>query len=122
MKIFSCSKKQKSWREMGGGVGQHKGHFWPDPLQNFGDLKVIWGPSGTLQNLTEFAFDLSMSSKVKCDGVSGFPIYDFLLVFNRPNSAPLRDMSLQSLGDLDFDPYSRRNVMFAIELSIYGFL
>ncbi len=93
-------------------------------------IVMVWPNSvillyARLQNLTEFAFDLSMSSKVKCDGVSGFPIYDFLLVFNSniwPNSAPLRDMSLQSLGDLDFDPKSRRNVMFAIELSIYGFL
>ncbi len=50
--------------------------------------------------------DLPRTLKVKCDGGTGPPIYDFLLVFNSniaPNSAPLRDMGLQNLSDLDFD-------------------
>ena len=47
-----------------------------------------------------------MSLKVKCHGVIGLAIYDFLLMFNSnigTNSAPLQDISLHNFGDLDFD-------------------
>ena len=36
----------------------------------------------------------------------GLPLYIFLLIFNSniwPNSAPLQDIRLQNLSDLDFD-------------------
>ncbi len=63
----------------------------------------------------DLEFDLSRSLKVKCEGGIGLPIYGFLLMFNSNrglNWAPLRDISLQNLGDLDFDlsRYSRSNV------------
>ncbi len=43
---------------------------------------------------------------IKYDSVIGLPIYAFLLMFNRniwPNSAPLQDVMLRNLSDLDFD-------------------
>ncbi len=51
-------------------------------------------------------FDLSRSLKIKSDGVTEFPVYGFLLMFNSnigPNMAPLREVRLQNLSDLDFD-------------------
>ncbi len=48
----------------------------------------------------------SKSLKVKCDGDVGFSMYEFLLVVNSNtwlNSADLRNISLQSLSDLDND-------------------
>ncbi len=62
----------------------------------------------TLRNLSDFDFDLSRSLKVKRVSVIGLPIYGFLVVFNCnihvwPNSAPLPDISLQNLSDLDID-------------------
>ena len=47
-----------------------------------------------------------MSLKVKCDGTTGLSIYGFLLMFNSniwPNMAPLQDIRLQNLSDLEFD-------------------
>ncbi len=52
-------------------------------------------------------FNLSSSLKVKCDAAAvGLPICDFYVVFistTWPNSAPLLDISLQHLSDLDTD-------------------
>ena len=64
---------------------------------------------------------------VKCDGTIGFPIHEFLLVFNSniwPNSAPLQDIKLQNLCDLDFNLSRALKVKCndAIGLHIYGFL
>ncbi len=56
--------------------------------------------------LVTLDFDLSRSLKVKCDGVIGLPIYGFLLMVNSniwPNTAFLRDISLQNMSDLEFD-------------------
>ncbi len=58
-----------------------------------------------------------MSVKVKCDGGIGFPIYDFLLVFDSniwPNSAALRDTSigLRNLSDLDIDLFMSLTVKY----------
>ncbi len=60
------------------------------------------------QNLSDIDFDISRSLKAKFDSAIGFPIhvYGFLLMFNiniGPNKAPLLDISLQNLGDLEFD-------------------
>ena len=43
-----------------------------------------WAPLGdiSLQNLGDLDFDLSMSLKVKSDGVIGLAIYGFLLMVN----------------------------------------
>ncbi len=59
-----------------------------------------------LQNLSDLDFDLSRSLKVKCNGAVGLPICDFLLAFNSntwPHSAPLEDMSLRNLSEIDID-------------------
>ncbi len=51
-------------------------------------------------------FDFSRSLKVKCDSVIRCPMYDFLLMSNGyiwPNSAPLQDISLCNMIDLDID-------------------
>ncbi len=66
-----------------------------------------------LQNLSDLDFGLSRSIKVKCDSVIGLSLYAFLLMFNNnlwPNSAPLRDIMLRNLSDIEFD-HSRSNVM-----------
>ncbi len=61
----------------------------------------------SLQNLSDLDFDLSMSLKVKSDGAVGLtPHMPFPMVFNSntwPNSAPLRDLKLRYLSDLDID-------------------
>ncbi len=47
-----------------------------------------------------------MSLKVKSDDIIGLAIYGFLLMVNSnigPNSAPLRDIRLCNLSDLEFD-------------------
>ncbi len=71
-------------------------------------------------------FDLYRSIKVKSDGVIGLPIYDFLLkVYSNigPNLAPLRDISLSNLSDLDltFQGHLRSIVMISLD-SPHGFL
>ena len=68
-----------------------------------------------------------MSLKVKCNIAIGLPIYGFLLMFNGnivPNCAPLRDIRLQNLSDLDLDLSRSLKVkcVSAIGLPIYGFL
>ncbi len=71
-------------------------------------------------------FDLSRLLKLKCVGGIGFPIYDFLWVFNSnigPNSAPLGDISLWNLSSLDIDLSRSLKVKCdVIGVSIYGFL
>ncbi len=49
---------------------------------------------------------LTLTFKVKCEGAIGLPIYNFLFMVNsniRHNSAPLRDITLLNLSDLDFN-------------------
>ena len=65
----------------------------------------------SLQSLSDLDFDLTRSSKVKCDGAIGLSICELLLVSNSNtwrNSAPLRDISLQNWSDLDSDLSSSR--------------
>ncbi len=38
--------------------------------------------SPAIQHASDLDFDLLRSPKLKCDGVTGLPIYDFLLMFN----------------------------------------
>ena len=59
--------------------------------------------------------------------VIGLPIYAFLFMFNsniRPNSAPLRDVRFQNLGDLDIDLSRslRSNVIIPMDSPYYAFL
>ncbi len=61
-------------------------------------------------------FDVSRSLKVKCDSAIGLPISGFLVVFKSniwPNLAPLQDIGLQILSDLDpcLSRLSRSNVI-----------
>ncbi len=93
-------------------------NIWPNsaPLQ---DIR--------LQNLSNLAFDLSRSLKVKCDSVIELPIYAFLLMFNSntwSNSAPLQDIRLRNLSDLEFDLSRSLKVKCddVIGLTIHGFL
>ena len=56
--------------------------------------------------MIDLDIDLSRSLKVKCDSVTGLPIYGFILIFNSntwPNSVPLQDISFQNPSDLDTD-------------------
>ena len=69
----------------------------------------------------------SRSLKVKCDSAIELPIHGFLLMVNsniRPSMAPLWDIRLWNLGDLDFDlsrsPRVKPNG--AVGISTYGFL
>ncbi len=60
-----------------------------------------------LRSLSDLEFDFSRSLKVKCDSVIGLPIYAFLLMFNTNSniwlsSAPLQDIRLWNLSDLQF--------------------
>ncbi len=62
-----------------------------------------------------------------CNGTNGLSIYAFLLVFNSNiwrNSAPLWDIMLQNLSDLDFDLSMslKVNCDGVIGLPIFGFL
>ncbi len=64
---------------------------------------------------------------MKGHGVIGLPIYGFLLMFNSnigPNQAPLRDIRLQNLCDLDFDLSRSLKVKSsgAFRLAIYDFI
>ena len=64
---------------------------------------------------------------VKCDGVIGLHIQGFLLMVNTniwPNLAPLRDIRLYNLSDLDFDLSRSLKVKChgVIGLAIYTFL
>ncbi len=62
-------------------------------------------------------FDLSRSLKMKSDYVIGLPMCAFLLMANSNigfNLAPLRDMTLWNLSDLDFD-LSRPIVMVSFD-------
>ncbi len=59
-----------------------------------------------LDYFRQLNFNLSRKLKVKCDGGTGLPIYDSLLVFNSniwPNSAALQDISVSNLSDIDID-------------------
>ncbi len=52
----------------------------------------------------DIALDSSRSLKVKCDGGIGRPYIYFVIVLNsnaRPNLAPLRDISVQNLSDIE---------------------
>ena len=67
-----------------------------------------------LQNLCDLDFCLSGSLNIKCDGAVGLLVCGFLLAFNgilRPNSAPLRDISLGNLSDFDIDLHSHSRKM-----------
>ena len=71
--------------------------------------------------------DLSRPCKVKCHWVIGLPIYGFLLIFNRNlerNSAPLREIKLPNLGDLDSDLSGSLKLKCdgVIGLHIYGLI
>ncbi len=71
--------------------------------------------------------DLERSLRVKCDSVIGLPIYAFLLMFNSniwPKSAPLQDIRLRNLSDLEFDLSRSLKVKCddVIGLAIHGFL
>ncbi len=71
---------------------------------NFAPLRDMF------QNLSDLDFDISMSLKVKCDRVTGLPIYDFLAVSISniwPNSAPLPDISFQIQSDFEEIDLSR---------------
>ncbi len=64
---------------------------------------------------------------VKCDYGIGLPIYGFLFMFNNtiwPNSAPLPDLRLQTLSDLECDLLRSLNVKWYVTTGcpIYGFL
>ncbi len=71
-----------------------------------------------LRNLSDLDFDLSRSSKVIYEGHSGegaigLPLYDFPLMFNSnigPSWAPLWDIRLKNLSDLDVDLSRSLNV------------
>ena len=70
--------------------------------------------------MSDLGFDVSRSFKVKCDSVIGIPIYAFLLMFNNkiwPNFAPLQDIRVRNLSDLEIDlsRYSRSNVMMLLD-------
>ncbi len=70
-------------------------NIWPTTLQD-----------KRLRNLSDPDFGLSRSLKVLCDDVIGLSLYDFLLTFNSnlwPNSAPLQDIRLRNVSDLEFD-------------------
>ncbi len=59
-----------------------------------------------IDHFQHLSFDLSRSLKVKYDCGIGFPIYDFLLVYNSNiwlNSAALQDTKLRNLNDFEFD-------------------
>ncbi len=59
-----------------------------------------------LRNLSDLAFGLSRSPKVKCDGGTRLPIYGFLLKLNSnlwPKFSPLQEIRIQNLSDLEFD-------------------
>ncbi len=73
-----------------------------------------------LQSFSDLDFDLSKSLKVISESVIGLSIYDSLLVSNSniwSNSAPLQDISLLNLSDLDFDfqCHSRPNVIVSLD-------
>ncbi len=58
-------------------------------LQHTNDICILWPKLSvgsfirqSLQNLNDLDFDFSRSPKVRWDGVIGFHIFDFLLVFN----------------------------------------
>ena len=56
--------------------------------------------------MTLSEFDLSRSFKVRSNGAIRLPIYGFLLMFNGniwPSLAPLCDIRLQNMSDLDLD-------------------
>ena len=54
--------------------------------------------------MNDLAFVLSRSLKVKCDGAIGLSIYGLSLMFNLwPNLAPLRDIRLRNVNDVEFD-------------------
>ncbi len=58
-----------------------------------------------LRNKSDHEFDLSMSLRVICDSVIERRIYAVLLMFNIniwPNSAPLPDIMLRNMSELDF--------------------
>ncbi len=64
-----------------------------------------------------------MPFKLKFDGAVGFPIYDFLSVFNGstwPNGTSLRDKRFQSLRGLEFG--FRCHINDSLGLIIYKFL
>ncbi len=68
-----------------------------------------------------------MSPKVKCDSGIQLPIYGFILTFNSNicfNSAPLRDIRVGNLSDVDFDLSRSLKIKYdgAIRLPIYEFL
>ncbi len=73
------------------------------------------------------AIDVWRSLKVKCDDVIGLSLYAFLLMFNSnmwPNSAPLQDIRLWNLSDLEFDLWRSLKVKYdsVIGISIYALL
>ncbi len=81
----------------------------------------------SFRNLSDLDFDLSRSLRVKCDSVTGLPIYPFLVMFNSniwPNSAPLWYIRLQNVSDLEFDLWRSLKVKCddVIGLSLYAFL
>ena len=58
------------------------------------------------QNIHDLKFDISRSMKVKVDGATGKPTYDFLFVNNSdymPIISILRDIATQNMHDLEFD-------------------
>ncbi len=79
--------------------------------------------SPTTPNLSDLTFH---ALKVKSDGAIGLPIDDFLLLFNSnvgDNSAPLRDISLEILSDLDLDLLGSPKVLYqdVVWLTIHDF-
>ncbi len=78
-----------------------------------------------LDILSDLNFDLS--SSLKSQNMMSLDPYGFLLLINSdiwPNSAPLRDIRLRNLSDLDCDLSWSLKVKCdgAIRLPIYGFL
>ena len=81
----------------------------------------------TFENIQHLNCDCSRSLKVKCDGSTRLPKYNFILVFNSniwPNSAHLRDIRLLNLSDLEFDLSKSLKVKYdsVIGLPTYVFL
>ncbi len=71
-------------------------------------MKTSPGTNCKLQNLSDLEFNLSRSLKVKRDDAVRLPIMicnsSWCLISNTwPESAPLRDISLPHLSDLDID-------------------
>ncbi len=83
--------------------------------------------SHTTENLSGLDFDLTGSLKVNCDDVV-HTIYGFLLMINsnmKRNSAPLRDIRLWNLSDLECDLSRTLKVKVMMSLdssSPYSFL